>query len=398
MSITPSRKDRSKGRFALGCFFSFFLLFGLAMSTFLFLVPLFHIVGARNWREVPCTILASKVETHRGSKGGATYSVEVTYEYVVDDECRVGTRYQFMGGSSSGYDGKKAIVDRLPPGTRTVCYVDRRDPAEAVLERGFTADLLFGLIPLVFALVGAGGLVGVFVHRGRPPVPGAAPGGPAAARTATAAPARGPVRLKTSSSPAARFGCLLVFALFWNGIVSVFAVQAWSGWRGGHGDGCATVFLLPFVLVGLLLVGLSVHGFLAMFNPRPTLRLGSPSVALGDLVEVEWETAGNVDRVRAFSITLEGREEATYKRGTSQSTDKSTFAVIPLARANRGRDLRRGRAKFTVPADSMHSWKSGHNKFVWAIHVRGDIPWWPDIGEEFPIEVLPQRAAPGGDA
>ncbi|HLH27703.1 MAG TPA: hypothetical protein VKW77_02230, partial [Acidimicrobiales bacterium] len=70
----------------------------------------------------------------------------------------------------------------------------------------------------------------------------------------------------------------------------------------------------------------------------------------------------------------------------------------PLARANRGRDLRRGRAKFTVPADSMHSWKSGHNKFVWAIHVRGDIPWWPDIGEEFPIEVLPQRAAPGADA
>lgn len=396
MSITPSRKDRSKGGLVLGCFFSVFMLFGLAMSVFLFFVPLLGILGARNWREVPCTILTSKVERHTSSKGSPTYSVEVTYEYVVDDERHVGNRYKFMSGSSSGYDGKKAIVDRLQPGTQTVCYVDRRDPRESVIERGFTADLLFGLIPLAFALIGAGGLFRVFAYKGRPPVRGAAPGMPAAA--ATAIPARGPVRLRTSSSPAARFGCFLGFALFWNGILSVFVVQAWSGWRSGHGVGCSTAFLLPFVLVGLLLVGLLVHGFLAMFNPRPALQLSSSSVALGDQLEVEWETTGNVDRVRSFSITLEGREEATYKRGTSQSTDKSTFAVIPLAQANRGRELRRGKAKFTVPADSMHSWKSSHNKFVWAIHVKGDIPWWPDIGEEFPIDVLPQRASLGGGA
>jgi hypothetical protein len=396
MSITPSRKDRSKGRWALGCFFTFFMLFGLAMSAFLFFVPLFHIVGAMNWREVPCTILTSKVEPHSGSKGGTTYSVEVTYDYVVDDEHHVGNRYKFMSGSSSGYDGKKAIVDRLQPGTQTVCYVDRRDPTEAVIDRGFTADILFGLIPLLFAAIGAGGLFGVFVYKGKPTVPVAAPGIPAA--PTVVATTKGSVQLKTSSSPAARFGCFLVFALFWNGIVSIFVVQTVSGWKGGHGDGCSTVFLIPFVLIGLLLIGLMVHGFLAMFNPRPTLKLSSSSIALGDLLEVEWETIGNVDRVRSFSITLEGREEATYKRGTSQSTDKSTFAVITLAQANRGKELRRGKAKFTVPADTMHSFKSSHNKFVWAIHVKGDIPWWPDIGEEFPIDVLPQRAAPGGPA
>ena len=30
------------------------------------------------------------------------------------------------------------------------------------------------------------------------------------------------------------------------------------------------------------------------------------------------------------------------------------------------------------------------------IKIAGDIPRWPDIGEEFDIEVLPQRPIPGG--
>jgi hypothetical protein len=392
MAITQTRKSSAKGRTVLGCFFSFFCLFGLAMS-FVFLWPLVQIVQARAWRETPCTILTSRVEQHSGSKGGATYNVAVTFEYVVDDQRHVGTRYKFMGGSSSGYDGKQEIVDRLKPGTQTMCYVNRRDADDAVIERGFTADILFGFIPLLFAAIGAGGLIGVFLVKPKVPPPGSAPGMPA---RATVAAVRGAVPLKASTSPAFRFGCLSLFALVWNGIISIFVVQACSGWKAGHGDGCATVFAIPFVLVGLLLIGLSVHGFLALFNPRPTLKLNPSTVALGEMGEVEWETTGNVDRVREFSITLEGREEATYKRGTSSSTDKSTFAILPLAQSNRGKDLRRGKAKFTVPADSMHSFKSSHNRFVWVIQLKGDIPRWPDISEEYPIEVLPQRGASGG--
>jgi len=128
------------------------------------------------------------------------------------------------------------------------------------------------------------------------------------------------------------------------------------------------------------------------------LKLSTTSVALGDEIEVEWNTPGSVDRVRACSITLEGREEATYRRGTSTSTDKSPFARIELMSSSKGRELRRGKAKFTIPRDSMHTFKSSHNKFVWAIHVKGDIPMWPDIGEEYEVEVLPQRISPGGAA
>jgi hypothetical protein len=129
-----------------------------------FLWPIVEIVQARNWRETSCTILSSEVQTHSGSKGSRTYSVAVSYEYFVDDQRYVSTRYKFMGGSSSGYDGKAEIVQRLGPGTKTVCYVNKHNPADAVLERGFPPS--FRVHPVIFAVIGAGGLYGTFVYKG----------------------------------------------------------------------------------------------------------------------------------------------------------------------------------------------------------------------------------------
>jgi hypothetical protein len=395
MSITPTNKDQAKGRRFAGCFFGVFMIFGLAMSV-MFLWPLVEITQASNWRPTPCTILTSQVASHSGSKGGSTYSVEVTYRYMVDDTPYVGTRYKFMSGSSSGYDGKKEIVDGLRPGTQTTCYVSRRNPGDAVIERGFTGDIFFGCIPLVFAAIGAGGLFGVFIYKGKKRLTGVTPGLPAVKQTSTSRP--GATTLRAGSARIGKFIFALIFGLIWNGVVSVFLVQCWSGWSRGHGDGCATAFLVPFLLVGVGVIVLTIYFFLGLFNPSPTLKLSSPSVALGDDLEVEWETTGNVDRVKSFSITLEGREEATYKRGTSTSTDKAVFASIELVTSNKGRELRRGKAKLVIPADTMHTFLSRNNKIVWNLKVKGDIPMWPDIGDEYSLEILPRRIPPGGPA
>ena len=37
----------------------------------------------------------------------------------------------------------------------------------------------------------------------------------------------------------------------------------------------------------------------------------------------------------------------------------------------------------------MHTFAAPHNKVVWCLKVRGEIPRWPDVDEEFPLEVLP---------
>ena len=66
--------------------------------------------------------------------------------------------------------------------------------------------------------------------------------------------------MKASASPGGRLGCSIVVALFWNGIVSIFLVQMISGWIEGKPDGCMTLFIIPFELVGLGLIVLVALG------------------------------------------------------------------------------------------------------------------------------------------
>ena len=46
----------------------------------------------------------------------------------------------------------------------------------------------------------------------------------------------------------------LGICLFWNGIVSVFIVKTTTDWRGGGGNWFETLFLIPFVLIGLAIL------------------------------------------------------------------------------------------------------------------------------------------------
>ena len=153
----------------LALFFTAFLLMGGLTTYFLFVRPLVNIQRARSWQSVPCRVISSRVQSHSGSKGGTTYSVDILYAYAVDGKDYRSNRYDFMGGSSSGYGGKDAIVKRYRPGTKATCFVDPHDPTQAVLQRNFTPGMLVGLIPLVLFFIGGGGLVWVFVGGGRSP-------------------------------------------------------------------------------------------------------------------------------------------------------------------------------------------------------------------------------------
>ncbi|HSL81811.1 MAG TPA: DUF3592 domain-containing protein, partial [Thermoanaerobaculia bacterium] len=251
---------------AAGCgvaFFGVFLLFGLGFAAF-FVWPAVRVLQARSWAEVPCEILESRVASHAG-EDGSTYSVEVLYRYRVDGREYTSDRYQFLGGSSSGYESKARAVERIPPGTRTVCYVDPEDPMQAVLVRRLTAEYLFAFLPLVFVAVGAGGIYVSLAglergtardvrpgRRVRPLEPGGEPAFEASGGDRSVAP--GSLVLEAPTGPVGKFVGATFIALFWNGIVGVFVWQAWEGWRAGSPDGCLTLFILPFLLIGLLLL------------------------------------------------------------------------------------------------------------------------------------------------
>jgi hypothetical protein len=358
------------------CFFLLFFLIGAALSYGFFIKPIWKIVQAKSWPAVPCTIIRSEVKTHSDSDGD-THSVDIHYRYEIAGEVFDANRYHFFGGSSSGYREKRAIADRYEPGSQATCFVNPHDPLDAVLVRGFVGELWFGIIPAVFCAVGLLGLIFI-----KPAGDAGASGLPAARAPAVTG---GDVALKPRASPLGKFLVIFFFTAIWNGFVIFMFVAM---------EGAPWFFKAIFGLAGLGLASAAFYQFLALFSPRPILTVNRQSLPLGGELQLDWSFRGNARRIKRLHIFLRGTEEATYRRGTDTTTDKHTFTEIELFNDTDATALASGQASVTIPADSMHTFDAPNNKIVWSLHVKGDIPRWPDVDEEFPITVLPRFTNP----
>lgn len=396
-SISSKASGKAGKRVAM-IFFGAFLLIGGGILFGIFVPAVLKVLLSKGWAQTPCTVIKSQVLSKRGDDS-TTYKVDIVYRYEIDGVEYRSNRYTFLGGSSSGRSGKAAVVRAHPPGKETVCLVNPKDPWDAVLKRGFTLGYLFGLIPLVFFLIGFIGSASVAAGRSVrgmtvPDHPDWMPAIPVSDKKAAVSSFEtidqaGPVQLKSKSSPLFKLLGVIFFALFWNGIVSVFLFQIYQGFARGRPEWFLTVFMIPFVLVGLGAILGIFYCLLALFNPRVTLAVSAPAVPLGGSVDLAWELTGRSNRVDRLTIKLEGVEESTYRRGTRTYTDKETFATIDILDTSERHELISGEASLKVPADTMHSFKASNNKIIWTLKVHANIPKWPDVKEEFPFVVLP---------
>jgi len=206
----------------------------------------------------------------------------------------------------------------------------------------------------------------------------------------------GPLVLRAASSRVAKAVGSLFFAAFWNGIVSIFVVHLVRGAMRNSFEWFLACFLIPFVLIGLGLIAFFVHSFLGLFAPRLMVTLSTRRICLGDAIGLEWQFSGRVHSVRSLRIFVEGSEEATYRRGTSTSTDRHVFARIDIFKAIDPNQIGSGQAQLRLPNDSMPTFSARNNKLVWTLRVRGDIPRFPDINDSFVLDVLPARNGRGG--
>ena len=148
--------------------------------------------------------------------------------------------------------------------------------------------------------------------------------------------------------------------------------------------------MIPFVLIGLGAIGFVIHQFLALFNPRVTLRLSSAAIPLGGVAELSWNVSGKREAIDAFKITLQGREEATYQRGTKTYTDKKIFYELKLISATQTTEIAKGNVGLIIPEDTMHSFEAQNNKIIWQLEVHGEIDRWPDIKQNHKITITPK--------
>jgi hypothetical protein len=122
--------------------------------------PVLAVMRASGWVEMPCTVVSSRLKEDNSDEDGPTYSIEIVYQYECGGRAYQADRYDFLSlSSNTNVDARRAVVEANPPGRRTVCYVDPANPAEAVLERRWTSEMLWGLFPIPFVLVGVCGLL-----------------------------------------------------------------------------------------------------------------------------------------------------------------------------------------------------------------------------------------------
>ena len=379
----------------------------------LFLRPFSLARRAAQWPEHPCTILSAQVDSH-SSDDGTTYSPKIRYQYSLDGKDFESERYSFLK-FSSGHKWAKRIVDQFKPGTNSVCYYDPDDPNTAVLNRDFSGrQFWFGMLfPWLFILVG--GAVMFFSVFGRSfAKKSKAISGGAGLRASWSvglkqrsstmqvadgadddeyefAAFEGPQKLKPSESRLVKAIVIGIFCLIWNTFVGVFVITLAGG---AHRHVVPLLFMIPFVLAGILLVALTIYQILAIFNPKVEIALSNGVVMPGESIDVAWQLYGNVRRLRGLTVFVEGTEKATYTRGTNTYTDTKIFKSIELAATDKQDEMAFGTHVLGIPRDTMHSFSSRHNKIIWTIHVKGDVPRWPDINEKFEFKVKPLSVRP----
>ena len=380
--------------FALGAFFTW--MGGIQ--------PILRNLDSKSWEEVPCRIVSSRVESH-SSSDGTTYSVEITYTYNWRGRSYTSDRYHFADMSSGGRTGKERVVSRYPAGAERVCYVDPDHPSEAILSRDL-GWIPFFVIPFggIFALVGLGLMAGAVMAKGGLGSRSRDRGGFSDARAKTPSFLRKeskrsvpdyepePLLLKPEVSRLPALIGITVFALIWNGIISIFIYQVIEGFQRGGVDWFLTVFMIPFVAVGLILIFVIIYQFLALFNPRIELTLHPGTPRLGEPCLLQWRVEGNTRRLRKLTLVLEAEEIATYRRGTNTYTDRNIFEQVVISEQDAAGSIDfSGSMDFTLPGDTMHSFKANNNEVLWSIKVQGDIPRWPDVSAVFPIAVIPPQ-------
>jgi hypothetical protein len=126
------------------------LVLGAIALWMLYLAPARRAEAARGWQPTDCRIVSTERTLRKAKRHHTKVGLEVLYEYTAKGQTHRASLYRF-GGHVEEPEITQA-VSQFRSGTRTTCWVDPSDPAQAVLLQGFSpkpADVAFAVSCLV---------------------------------------------------------------------------------------------------------------------------------------------------------------------------------------------------------------------------------------------------------
>ena len=319
--------------------------------------------------------------------------------------------WAFDGPRSPDRDGPRKRLDRVPLGAEVPCWHDPDAPDRVVLERGYNwwmwALTLF--LPGALLAFGGAGLARSLTRWGKSeerqalPRPRPRAGGQPAAVVHPGVPACDD--MVNSPGTVLRFRLPLespenwtllgfgLFAVLWNAVLILLAINAGLDLLGGKIDWLLLAILVPFVVVGVGGIVVFVRSLVLATAVGPTqLEISDHPLRPGGSYELLLAQGGS-GTFREIEMDLELEEQATFRQGTDTRTERVVvwraplgawqgLQVAPGTRFEAGTTLR-------IPAAAMHSFASEHNLVGWRVVVRGYPTRWPPFTRSFPVVVFP---------
>ncbi|HET6881198.1 MAG TPA: DUF3592 domain-containing protein [Pirellulales bacterium] len=307
------------------------------------------------------------------------------------------------------------LLARFEVGREYSCWYDPRNPDRVVLARGYTwFTWLMLVVPVPFIAVGIGGLSYLIwswgksterrailsqesARREQIELTGQAPPFPAVPSPGDVTDSPGTTLSFRLPAAEPRWNLLGLFVLFivWNSIVAIFAWMAIDGYQRGSPDWLLALLVAPFTLAGAGLAVLFIRQLIVAGGVGPTIvEISEHPLYPGGNFELFIDQSGK-QSVKRFRVLLVCEEEATYRQGTDART--ATRRVYEhevycheVPEGQPGTRLQM-RAELEIPASSMHSFRSPHNKVSWKLIVGGEVSRLGEFERSFLLHVYPCR-------
>ncbi len=143
----------------------FFPLLFLGVGLILFTVgayQIYHGMESTAWPTVRGVITVAELGKHidrdlDNNSTDTTYSADISYDYLVDDQAYVNGSVHFGSMSSSDPSMARAMLQRYPVGKTVTVFYNPERPQQAVLEPGVAGVAwVLPALGLLFAVVGSG--------------------------------------------------------------------------------------------------------------------------------------------------------------------------------------------------------------------------------------------------